>query len=179
MFKNDSYLSMTVCHYVSQQERKRIKTIFKVFSSKALKVARFSRENFKKVLCARLLNSGISSWGHVIDTKVEYCFRCNSCIQLLNALEAGKAPARRRIHNWSCGQNSFASEDQRLWTEGKKIIAFGFFLFHRWKSTDRAGAIPVFKTCVYTERNCTRSETFANRTYYTASQLMNENCSIL
>lgn len=61
MFKNDSYLSMTVCHYVSQQERKRIKTIFKVFSSKALKVARFSREKLKKVLCARLLNSGISS----------------------------------------------------------------------------------------------------------------------
>ena len=79
--------------------------------------------------------------GHVIDTKVEYCFRCNSCIQLLNALEAGKAPARRRIHNWSCGQNSLTSEDQRLWTEGKMIIAFGFFLFHRWKSTDRAGAI--------------------------------------
>ena len=63
-------------YYVSQQERKRIKTIFKVFSSKALKVARFSRERFKKVLFARLLNSGISSWGHVIDTKVEYCFRC-------------------------------------------------------------------------------------------------------
>ena len=131
------------------------------------------------LLRARHLNSGISSWGHVIDTKVEYCFRCNSCIQLLNALEAGKAPARKRIHNWSCGQNSFTSEDQRLWTEGKKIIAFGFFLFHRRKSTDRAGAIPVFKTYVYTERNCTRSETFANRTYYTASQLMNENCSIL
>ena len=52
MFKNDSYLSMTVCHYVSQQERKRIKTIFKVFSSKALKVARFSREKLKKsALC--------------------------------------------------------------------------------------------------------------------------------
>ena len=72
----------------------------------------------------------------------------------------------------------FASEDQRLWTEGRKIIAFCFFLFHRLKSTDRAGAIPVFKTCV-TERNCTKSETYANRTYYTASQLTNENCSML
>ena len=127
---------------------------------------------------ARLLNSGISEWGHVIDTKVEYCFLCNSCIYLLKALEAEKAPARKSIHNWSCGQYNFAGEDKRLWTEGRKIIAFGFFVFHRWKSTNRAGAIPVFKTCV-TERSCTKSETFANRTYYTGSQLTTENCSIL
>ena len=62
----------------------------------------------------------------------------------VKALKAGKAPDRKRVQNGSCGQNNFASEDQRLWTEGRKIIAFGFFLFHRWKSTNRAGAIPVF-----------------------------------
>jgi len=76
----------------------------------------------------------------------------------LKALKAGKAAARTQVQNGSCGQNNFTSEDQRLWTEGREIIAFGFFLFHRWKSANQAGAIPVFKTCI-TERNCTKSKT--------------------
>ena len=69
--------------------------------------------------------------------------------------------SKARSQHWSCGQNNFASEDERLWTEGRKIIAFGFFLFHCWKSTNPAGAILVFKTCI-TERIYTKSETFIN-----------------
>jgi len=47
----------------------------------------------------------------------------------LKALKAGKAPARKRVQSGSCGQNNFASEDQRLWTERRKIIAFAFSFF--------------------------------------------------
>ena len=32
----------------------------------------------------------------------------------VKALKAGKAPDRKRVQNGSCGQNNFASEDQRL-----------------------------------------------------------------
>ena len=86
-----------------------------------------------------------------------------SCaIPVLKALKAGKALPRKRVQNGSCKRNNFTTEDQRLWTERRKIIVLAFFLFHRWKSTNRAGSIPLFKTFV-TERNCTKSETFASR----------------
>ena len=91
-------------------------------------------------------------------------------------LEAGKASARKLIHNWSCGQNNFASEDQRSWTEGRKIIAFGFFLFHCWP------ILPVQFLYLRLELQkgiAPRAKRFGNGTYFTASQLMNENCSIL
>ena len=73
----------------------------------------------------------------------------------MKAFKAGKAPAQKRVQNGSCGQNIFASEDQRLWTEGRKIIALGFFHFHPWKSNSRAGAIPDlrYRKELHQERN--------------------------
>ena len=72
-------------------------------------------------------------------------FRFAKYSKPFKALKAGKAPAQKRVQNGNCEQHNFAREDQRLWTEGRKIIALGFFLFHPRKSNSRAGAIPVFK----------------------------------
>ena len=55
--------------------------------------------------------------GFELGTRVSRIARFTPVFILLKALEVGKASARKRIHNWSCGQDNFASEDQRLWTE--------------------------------------------------------------
>ena len=47
----------------------------------------------------------------------------------VKALKAGKAPDRKRAQNGSCGQNNFASEDQRFELKEERLSrsAFSFF----------------------------------------------------